>query len=145
MSKFTSKNIQYKLTNLKRNILFPFRKIYWFFQRGLKGYSDWDASEIPSKSLEVLAGLVNTYTYKLLPLDRGYPTNYSSYKEWEEICQETAEKLQRAFLFETGTFIYPDNFDNWTRDQQSEWYRAEEKNVEEALQMFIEHYQGMWT
>ena len=52
--------------------MFFFRKIYWFFQRGSKGFSNWDASEFCSYIPQVLAGMTRYYHKEFCP-DGGVP------------------------------------------------------------------------
>lgn len=138
-------DIGYILYNFWLDISFPFRKIFWFFQRGKKGWSNWDASEVCPYVPDVLAGITRFYADELS--DGGCPAPFyeDDYEgpSWEYTCRDIAERFERASDYFND--VRPDGFYKWPLEKITQWEKVERRNWEEAMKLLAEYGPGMWT
>ena len=130
-----------------------FYLIKWFFQRGWRGYSDWDVSEANSYLATVMAGVVQAYVDNHEDWFGGcpYPFYEDDYEgpSWKETCLEIASKLQKGADCLDGTIentlwykgIDPIEYNRLTNQAEKE----AKKEWEEGMEMLTEHLFGMWV
>jgi hypothetical protein len=126
-----------------REILFTLHKIKWFYQRGKRGWSNWDASEICSYVPKILGEM--TLYYSTIADGIPYPFCEDSYQgpSWEETCKEIGEKLIRATEYINGNI--PEEWNNWTEYERTLWIKDENFNVKEAMSLFCKYFRRMWN
>jgi hypothetical protein len=113
----------------KYKICYIHREIYWFFQRGFRGYSDSDVW-----SFDIyLAGVIGGGLKHLAKNNIGWPCKdeFPTAKSWEKFLNEIGDE----FLKYKAEDIDPEY------EKYKEWYR---KFHEETLAKFIQHFGSYW-
>jgi len=116
----------------KYKICYIHREVYWFFQRGFRGYSDYDVWDFD----HYLAGVIGKGLKHLAKDGIGYPCKdeFPTLESWHKVLNElSAEFLKYHREYESEA----DDLDEYYK-----WYL--EKFKKEILPKFIEHIGNYW-
>ena len=141
------------------------KEIYWFFQRGFRGYADCDCWSLDNYLAKIIVGGVkNLKKYKMgfpvpewfkEPRDMTEEEERKAFNEWQEVIDTIIFAFDMIHKEGCGTVYY------WykgceavyesLKKNHSDLYsdvrfltEEEQKKVELGQQLFIKHYFDLW-
>lgn len=103
-----------------------FRELKWFYQRGKRGFSDYDLWDMDDYLLEVLPEMLK----KFRSLKNSYPMKFKSMRDWQKVLKE----------METG-------FRKVRKLDQSMRFKDYEKKTEifqKNMKLLTKHFFNLW-
>jgi hypothetical protein len=132
----------YRLPTLPKDI---YREIYWFIQRGKRGYSDRDIWGFNT----YLSNVIVEGLKQLKEERHGYPLGLTP-KKWDKILVQIIEGFELTYKGVTTLEEYNKDekfFKNTRRKKQFKNYaptKTEVKKVERAFKLFHNHFCSLW-
>ena len=107
------------------------KKIKWFFQRGKRGYSDYDVGDLSSYIPKLLSSALKDFKKKMEDDIKWYPEKSKDYSSWTRAIN----KMIKAF----DAILYFDTHSDFRKK-----YKRKKKDMEEGLSLFIKHIRDLW-
>jgi len=132
----------YKIKIYKTNIKRFFYKPYWWYQRITRGYSDRDMWNADTYLAGVFAGVLQWY------IDKGIGVSMA-YKDDEDIYGTDVDSMviRRDTDYSNHIAIFTQYLNNglaWDEEDAKEFGGVLDKDMKDALQWLVEHFQELW-
>lgn len=130
----------WRLPDLPRDI---YSKIYWFIQRGKRGYSDNDVWNFYS----YLANVISEGTEQLRKEAHGHPIGLTP-KKWDKILKQISEgfSLTHQCYTELESYLNNEKTIKKLRRKNKDLYptKTEVKKVDKAFKLFQKYFCNLW-
>lgn len=112
------------------------REIKWFIQRGIRGWSEFDAWDLHCYLLKIM----KEGTEYLRKYQHGYPASLTEEK-WQKKLDEMIWSFQ--YLLDKED-IWGQDYYRVGEEQANKNKEINEKRAKEGLKVFIEHFRDLW-
>jgi hypothetical protein len=131
--------IRYRVPRLPRHIC---SEIYWFIQRGKRGYADCDVWDFDHYLTKVIPGALR----QLKRISHGYPNDLTPEK-WDKILEQIIEGFELAHKGVTTLDDYTKNekvYKMFRKNDIDSPTKAEVKKVDRGFKLFQKYFGALW-
>ncbi len=131
------------------NILYFFRSIKWFFQRGIRGYADCDLWSFN----DYLCRIIPPALRKLAKDGMGCPSEFFDEERNNDECHRWNEALETmAQGFEAAKYIGSMGYHKWVETEHGSHHLEIDEEainnakgkIEKGLGLFAKHFLSLW-